>query len=92
MLIHNRPGYVEELPEAERAELDADAIMKELTASGELVCEEALAGPSQTRAVRVRDDVPTITNGPYIGTEQQFVGCLLVDWGIPERALEIAAR
>ncbi len=36
LLIHNRPGFVEELTEAEREALfgEVDAIMKELTESG----------------------------------------------------------
>ncbi len=34
---------------------EMDALMKELTESGELVGAEALADPSYTRTVRVRD-------------------------------------
>ena len=39
LLIHNRPGFVEELTEDERTELfgEVDRIMGELTESGELV-------------------------------------------------------
>jgi hypothetical protein len=94
LLIHNRPGYVEELPDAERAELlgEVDAIMKELTESGELIRGEALADPSQTRTVRVRDGVPAVTDGPFIEAKEQFAGYLLVDCDTSERATEIAAR
>lgn len=94
LLIHNRPGYVEELPEADRAELidQVDTVMKELSASGELIRGEALAYPSQTRTVRVRDGLPAVTNGPFIATAEQFAGYLLVDCDTQERAIEIATR
>lgn len=92
LLIHNRPGYVDRLPEADRAELidQVETIMKELSASGELIRGEALADPSQTRTVRVRDGLPAVTNGPFIATAEQFAGYLLVDCDTPERAIEIA--
>jgi hypothetical protein len=94
LLIHNRPGHVEELPDADRAELidQVETVMKEFSASGELIRGEALASPSQTRTVRVRDGVPAITNGPFIATAEQFAGYLLVDCDTLERAIEIATR
>jgi hypothetical protein len=93
VLIYNRPGFVEELSEAERTELfgEVDAIMKELTESGELLSGEALADPSNTRTVRVRDGVPAVTDGPFIEAKEQFAGYLLVDCASVERATEIAA-
>jgi hypothetical protein len=93
LLIHNRSGYVDELSDADRDALMAqvDAIMKELTESGELIRGEALADPAQTRTVRVRDGVPAVTDGPFIEAKEQFAGYLLVDCDTPERATEIAA-
>jgi hypothetical protein len=93
VLIYNRPGFVEELSEAERTELfgEVGAVMKELTASGELLGTEALADPSNTRTVRVRDGVPAVTDGPFIEAKEQFAGYLLVDCESVERATEIAA-
>jgi hypothetical protein len=92
LLIHNQPGYVESLSEADRAAVsaDVDAIMAELTASGEMVRGEALA--AETRTVRVRDGVPAITDGPFIESKEQFAGYLVVDVDSIDRALEIAAR
>ncbi|GAA0372873.1 YciI family protein [Microbispora corallina] len=93
ILIHNRPGYVDELSEGERTELfdQVDAIMKELSASGELLRGEALADPAQTRTVRVRGGVPAVTDGPFIEAKEQFAGYLLVECDSTERAVEIAA-
>ncbi|MET7302286.1 YciI family protein [Embleya sp. NPDC005575] len=94
LLIHNRPGFVEELSEAERTELfgEVDALMAELTASGELLGGEALADPAQTRTVRVRDGVPAVTDGPFVEAKEHFAGYLLVECESTERAVEIAAR
>jgi hypothetical protein len=94
VLIYNRPGFTEDLTEAERTQLfgEVDAIMKELTESGELLGTEALADPSTTRTVRVREGVPAITDGPFIEAKEQFAGYLLVDCESEQRAIDIAAR
>ena len=73
-----------------RAEMDA--LMAELTASGELIGGEALADPSNTKTVRVRDGVPAITDGPLAEAKEHFGGYLIVDCESLERATEIAAR
>jgi hypothetical protein len=93
LLIHNQSGYVEALSEADRDALFAEvnAIMKELTESGELLRGEALADPAQTRTVKVRDGVPVITDGPFLEAKEQFAGYILVDCEALELATEIAA-
>ncbi|MEV0153115.1 YciI family protein [Micromonospora sp. NPDC050686] len=93
LLIWNRPGLVESLSEQERNEIwgEVDEVMKELTASGELVGGQALADPSQTRTVRLAGGRPEITDGPFLESKEQFAGYLMVDCETPERAAEIAA-
>jgi hypothetical protein len=71
---------------------EVDALLKELTESGELVGTQALADPSNTKTVRVRDGVPAITDGPFAEAKEQLSGYLIVDCASPERATEIAAR
>ena len=94
LLIWNRPGFVEELSEAERTAIfgEVDEIMKELTESGELVGGEALADPSQTRTVRPAAGGAEITDGPFVESKEQFAGYLMIDCETPERAAEIAAN
>ncbi|MFE3201636.1 YciI family protein [Embleya sp. NPDC055664] len=94
LLIYNRPGFVEELSEAERNELfgEVGTIMAELTASGELLGGEALADPTQTKTVRTRDGVPAVTDGPFMEAKEHFAGYLLVECESTERATDIAAR
>jgi hypothetical protein len=71
---------------------EVNALLKELTESGELVGTQALADPSNTKTVRVRDGVPAITDGPFAEAKEQLGGYLIVDCASPERATEIAAR
>lgn len=71
---------------------EIEALMAELTASGELVGGEALADPSQTRSIRPRDGVPVVTDGPLAETKEHFGGYLIVDCESLERAAEIASR
>jgi hypothetical protein len=94
LLIHNRAGYVEELSEADRDALmnEVDAIIGELTESGELIGGEALADPAQTKTVKVRNGVPVVTDGPFIEAKEQFAGYILVDCETLDRAVDIAAR
>lgn len=93
LLIYNRPGFVEELSEAERTALfgEVDEIMKELTERGEMIGGEALAYPEHTRTVRAVDGVPVVTDGPFLESKEVFAGYIAVDCSA-ERAAEIAAR
>ena len=55
---------------------EVDAIMKELTESGELVGGEALADPSNTKTIRLVDGAPAITDGPYAEAKEHLGGYL----------------
>jgi hypothetical protein len=94
LLIYNNAATLQALSEDERDAIfsEVNAIMKELTESGELVGGEALADASNTKTVRVRDGVPAITDGPFVEAKEQLAGYLMVECETPERATEIAAR
>jgi hypothetical protein len=94
LLIYNNPAVYEAWSEQERQALfeEVDVVMKELTESGELIGGEALADPSTTKTVRVRDGVPVTTDGPFAEAKEQFAGYLTVECDSVERAVEIAAR
>jgi hypothetical protein len=93
LLIHNNMAAYDALSEDERNTLfgDVDRILGELKKSGEFVGGEGLADSSQTRVVRVRDGVRTVTDGPYIEAKEQMGGYLIVDTETVERAVDIAA-
>jgi hypothetical protein len=94
LLIYQNPATWQSLPESEKQALmsEADAIMNELVESGEWVGGEGLADPSIAKAVRVRDGVPAVTDGPFAEAKEQMIGYCIVDCDSPERAIEIAAR
>jgi hypothetical protein len=79
-------------PEDKALSEEIEALMAELTASGELIGGEALADPAQTRSIRPEDGMPVETDGPLAETKEHFGGHLIVDCETPERATEIASR
>jgi hypothetical protein len=68
------------------------ALTEELAASGELIVSEALADPSLTRRVSVRDGQTLTSDGPFAETKELLGGFFLLDCERLERAVEIAAR
>jgi hypothetical protein len=68
------------------------ALTEELAASGELIVSEALADPSLTRRVSVRDGQTLTSDGPFAETKELLGGFFLVDCQSIERAVEVAAR
>ncbi len=64
--------------------------MKLIKESGELVTTHALAVPEQSTTVRVRDDAPVRSDGPYLGGTAFVCGFYLVDVETRERAIELA--
>jgi hypothetical protein len=64
----------------------------ELADSGELVETRGLAAPVHTRRIRLRNDVPVVTDGPYAETEEVLAGYWIVECDSFDRATEIAAR
>ena len=68
------------------------ALADQLAASGELIVTEALADPSLTRRVSVRDGQAVTTDGPYAEAKELLAGFFLLDCESLDRAVEIAAR
>ena len=68
------------------------ALNEELTASGEMIVAEALADPSEGKAVTVNDGETITSDGPYAEAKEHLAGFYLVECASIERAVEIAAR
>ncbi|GIH91775.1 hypothetical protein Psi01_24050 [Planobispora siamensis] len=94
LMIYMNPSIWETLSEDERNEVfqGHDALIKEITESGELVGFEALADPANAAVVRVRGGVPATTDGPYAEAKEFFCGYYVVDCESRERAVELAGR
>ena len=68
------------------------ALTEELAAAGELIVSEALADPSLTTRVTVRDGQTLASDGPFAETKELLGGFFLLECESHERVVEIAAR
>jgi hypothetical protein len=93
LMIYMNPNVFETLSEEEQnAVVNAHGeFQKPIRESGELVGFAALADPSNSTTVRVRDDVPAVTDGPYLEAKEHLAGFYVVDCETVERANELAA-
>lgn len=66
-------------------------LAERLVASGEFVASSGLTVEA-ARTVRVRDGLPTVTDGPFTEAKEVLAGYYLVDCAGVERATEIAAQ
>jgi hypothetical protein len=94
LMIYMNPSVFESLTEAEKETVFTahDGFQKALTESGELIGFAALADPSQSRTVRVRDGALAATDGPYVEVKEFLAGYYAVDCETVERAVELAGR
>jgi hypothetical protein len=93
LIMHVNPMIWEALTEEERNEVmkGHGAFMETIRASGELLGTTALADPSASAVVRIRDGVPAVTDGPYLEAKEYLGGYYLIECDSRERALELAA-
>jgi hypothetical protein len=98
LLIWSNPANWDALTPAEQESLEGDssaehaALDAALIGSGELVVSAGLADPVTARTVRIRDGIPTSTDGPYAEAKEHLVGYYLVDCAGLDRATEIAGQ
>jgi hypothetical protein len=65
---------------------------KDLTAAGEFVAAEGLAGPGEAKVVRAGKDGVPVTDGPFAEAKEQLAGYYMVDAESIERATEIVTH
>lgn len=76
----------------EEADRKFDALLAELSGSGELVSAEALADPASSTLFRWSDGGHFATDGPYAEAKEQLAGFFIVDCDSRDRAEEVAAQ
>ncbi len=93
VLIYNNPATWEALPHAERDRIMNihNTLIKELTASGELLRVDGLTHPTTAKTVRLRGGVPVVTDGPFSEAKEQLAGVWALDCDSIDRAVEIGA-
>jgi hypothetical protein len=97
ILVYNNPTtrkLWESFSDAERAlGFRAHAALGEdLSASGELIAQGALADPSLTKRVTAKGGRTFTTDGPFAEVKEHLAGFYFVDCESLERAVEHAAR
>ena len=65
---------------------------KKLSAAGELVAAEGLAGPDQAKLVKAGKDGKPVTDGVFPEAKEFLAGYWIVEVASTERAYEIAAE
>ncbi|MGH2744897.1 MAG: YciI family protein [Thermoleophilaceae bacterium] len=68
------------------------ALTEDLLASGELIVSEALADPSLTKRISIREGRTMSSDGPFAEAKELLAGFFLIECESIERAIEIAAR
>ncbi|MEQ7127704.1 YciI family protein [Actinopolymorpha sp. B11F2] len=76
----------------ERTDREFEALLSEMSASGELVSAEALADPSSSTVYAWTPEGHLATDGPYAEVKEQLAGFFLIDCRTRQRAEEIAAQ
>jgi hypothetical protein len=69
-----------------------DALLAEISASGEFVSAEALADPAGSTLYEWSPQGHLVTEGPYAETKEHLAGFFIIDCATRERAEEIGAR
>jgi hypothetical protein len=105
ILIHSNPEpwghptslYTTEgrsLPAEQHEQMDREfeALLTEISASGELVTAEALGDPASATIYGWDREANLATDGPYAEAKEQLAGFFLLDCATRERADEIAAQ
>jgi hypothetical protein len=87
-------GREQDWTEAERAACydESARLARDLKAEGKYVAASPLQPVSTAASVRVRDNKPLITDGPFAETREQLGGYFLIDAADRDEALAVAAR
>ncbi|MGC0422496.1 YciI family protein [Embleya sp. AB8] len=92
LIMHTNPQIWDALTDDERNEVmrGHGAFMETVRKSGEMLDTAALAHPSESVVVGVRDGAPAVTDGPYLEAKEFLGGYYLIECESRERAVELA--
>jgi hypothetical protein len=93
LIMHMNPAVWGALTEDERNAVGNGhgKFIETVKASGEMIITQALADPSESAVVRVRDGKQVVTDGPYLEAKEHLGGFYLIECASRERAYELAA-
>ncbi len=94
LLVHHNEEAFNKIPESNRKEMLAESIQlcHQLASKGEYIHASPLQPEATGTIVRVRDNKPMVTDGPFMETKEQLAGYFLVDAKDREEAIRVAER
>jgi hypothetical protein len=94
LIINMNPAIWQGLSEEDQNAVGGGhgAFQEKLKAAGEMISTYALADPSTSAVVHVRNGASIVTDGPYVESKEFLAGFYLIEAENRERALEIAAQ
>lgn len=94
LLVYHNEDRFNEMPEGTRKSMLAESIQlcHQLVSKGEYIHASPLQPEATGTIVRVRDNKPMVTDGPFMETKEQLAGYFLVDAKDREEATRIAER
>ncbi len=94
LLAHHNEAAFEQINEATRRQLldESIAMAHALHAKKQYLSASPLQPVATATIVRVRDNKPIVTDGPFIETHEQVAGYYLIEAADKAEAIEIAKR
>ena len=94
LLVHHNGDMFTRMPEGTRKDMLAESIQlcHQLASKGQYIHASPLQPEATGTIVRVRDNKPMVTDGPFMETKEQLAGYFLVDAKNREEAIRIAER
>jgi hypothetical protein len=94
LLIYDEESIWENMAEEERNHLYGEymAFTQELKDAGAYVTADQLQPTAAATSVRIRDDEPLVTDGPFAETKEQLGGFYLIEVDSLDEAIEWAAK
>lgn len=94
LIVHHDEAAFEKIDKERRRQMLAESIKltHQLHASGQYLSASPLQPAATAVMVRVRDNTPLITDGPFIETREQIAGYFLINARNLNEAVSIAGR
>jgi len=94
ILMYSDPAETKRMSALERDVVSQkhQALLTELTASGELLGGVGLAYPEDSRTIQLQDGVAVRSFGPFVRADRQLTAYYMIDCEGLDRALTVAER
>jgi len=94
LLVHHDEEAFNKISQSQRKQMLAESVnlTHQLHANGQYLSASPLHPAATAAIVRVRDNKPLVTDGPFVETREQIAGYFLVNAKDRDEAIAMAAR